>query len=260
MTSATPTIEPLVIKGLTLIPEAGAHSRGQGKQQKACIMEIVSWLHDGTLNDQPSCSSRVVTAFCRTFWDRSPRTWAGLLERKERIAGSATTPDVDRARGYRAADWAVRRFAPRWLRWLELEDDAKALEALAPVTDEASAIAARKAAAGIREKVDKRYYVALDRIRKAAGGAWAAWAAEAAGAAWAAGATWAAGAAWAAEAAEIDWSKVKGKTYSEQKDYFQQLIRPHIEKALGAEIEASVADGLALLDAMLELKAEDVAA
>jgi len=44
-------------------------------------------------------------------------------------------------------------------------------------------------------------------------------------------------------------------SYYDAKTYFRTLIRPHIEKALAATIDESIAEGFALLDAMLDLKA-----
>ncbi len=135
----------------------------------------------------------------------------------DRIAGSAD-PSKDKARGYLAHDWLVRRFAPRWLRRAGLEDDAAMLEACAPVVDEKTAKAARLARPqraqlphGIRELV-----------------AYAAAAADAAAAAHAAAA-------------------LKGKTYAQKKAWF----RERIDAALADELEASLRDAFELLDAML---------
>ncbi len=241
MTTPT-TPETIVIRGKTFIPDAGSHQ----PDGKACVMELVSYMAGEKWSDHPKCTSPVIGAFARTFWDRTPKTWQGLLDRAERIAGSATTREVDRARGYLAADRAVRRFAPRWLRRAGLEEDAVALEALAPVTDEASAKTAYNAGAEIRQRAYDRRDAALAKLRRAAGAAgaaWAAWAAGAAGAAEAAGAAGAAEAAWAAG--------LKGKTYDEMRAW----VRQKIKAALADEIEASIDDGFALLDAMLALEA-----
>src|SRR5439155_18001167 len=121
----------------------------------------VSYLAGERWSDRPKCSSPVIGAFCRSLWDRTPRSWPGLLARMDRIAGSAASRDVERARGYLAADWAVRRFAPRWLRRAGLDDDAATLEALAPVIDAKTAKAAHAAGRDIRKRVWKRRLEAL---------------------------------------------------------------------------------------------------
>lgn len=222
MTTAAPKlVVPPAIAALKLEFDAGLHS----PDGKACIMEVIAMLAGEKWSDRPACASPVIAVFARVFWDRTPKTWQGLLDRADRIAGSATTKEIDRARGYLAADWAVRRFAPRWLRRAGLEEDAVRLESLAPVTDATSARAAYDAGGDIRQHAWKRYEESLDRIRKAA------WAAEAAGA-----------------AGGVD--PLKGKSYAEKKAWF----RAKIDEALGAEIEASIDDGFALLDAMLDLQ------
>src|SRR6266571_4450046 len=105
----TETIQPVEIRSITgvtklFIPEAGSHS----PDGKACVMEMVSWLRGEPWSASPDCADDTIAAFCRAFWDRSPRAWPGLLERIERIAGSTSTVKVRHARGYLAADWAVR--------------------------------------------------------------------------------------------------------------------------------------------------------
>ncbi len=219
------TLAPIQIRGHEFIPEKGAHSQNG----KACVMELVAYWANEPWSDHPACASPVVGAFCRSLWDRQPKSWPGLLERVERIAGSASTSEVEKARGYLAHDWLVRRFAPRWLRRAGLEEDAAKLEALPPVTDTATAKAARKAAEGARD----RAYAKRQEAWKKHAATYAA-------------ATYAA-ATYATYAAA---DALKGKTYSQKVAWF----RERIDAALADELEASMADGFQLLDAMLDLQ------
>jgi S-methylmethionine-dependent homocysteine/selenocysteine methylase len=55
-------------------------------------------------------------------------------------------------------------------------------------------------------------------------------------------------------AVDVDWSKVKGKTYNQQYAYFREFFRPRIEAAVKAQVDASIAEGFELLDALLDLQ------
>jgi len=166
------TLQRLTGETKEFVPEAGSHS----PDGKACVMEAVSWLADERWSDAPECASPVIGAFCRSFWDSSPDNWPGLLERIDRIAGSAK-PEADEARAWMATDWLVRVFTPTWLRKAGLTEDAAALEALPALTT----TELTNAALPVIQKARANGAAAWDAARAAA---WAAAGAAAGAAAW----------------------------------------------------------------------------
>jgi hypothetical protein len=165
-----------------------------------CVMEAVAYTAGEAWTAYPACACPVLTRYCQVINDRMDDEFRQqLLTYVPRLIGTRSTPEVELRRAFRAADWAVRRFAVSALLSAGLEAEAKTLGELSPIVDERSAgAAARVAGAAAR--------VAGAAARVAGAAAWDAWEAArvagdaAAWAAWAAGDA-RAGAAW--EAARV---------------------------------------------------------
>ena len=225
------------LKGATkeFIPEASSHT----PDGKACVMEMVSWMAGETWSDAPSCSSPVIGAFCRSFWDASSENWPGLIERLDRIATSAN-PGADDARAWLAADWLVRTFTPVWLRKVGLDAEADALIALPALT---SAALAREAQP-IIDGAKRTAAAAWDAARAAA---WDAARAAAGAAAW--DAAW--DAAWAAAWAAAGAAAAKKRTYQTKYDAAYKAARSVLDVALADTVTELRASAFDLLDRML---------
>lgn len=208
-------ISPIVIRGKEFIPEAGSHD----PNGTACIMEMAAYMAGEPWSDAPKCASPVIGAFCRSFWDASKDNWPGLVERMDRIAGSAN-PAADDARAWLATDWLVRTVTPVWLRKAGLDAEADALVALPALTSTALAREAQPIIDGARAKAS------------------AAWAA-AGDAAW--------DAAWAAAGAAVS----KHKTYEKQYDAAYKAARSILDVALAETVTELRASAFDLLDRML---------
>ena len=182
----------------------GSHSADSGEM---CLLEAVAWIAGERWSDHPECVCPTLAAFGRTWNDGLPddetrtRLLAPFLPR---LVGTRSTPKVQDARAFMAADWAVRVFVPAWLRRAGLVEDAEALEALPELSTVKSCEAAMPF---IWKAGDAAWPAASDAARAAAGAAaWAAaWpaagdAARAAARAAAGAAAWdaAGAAAWAA--------------------------------------------------------------
>ncbi len=196
-----------------IILHEGAHDESSGQM---CLLEAVAWVVGEPWSDHPDCVCPVLAAFGRSWNDGLPddetrtRLLAPLIPR---LVGTRSTPEVQDARAFMAADWSVRTFTPIWLRLAGLDDHAVALESLPPL-DSVEACensrAARDAAwdaawaaAGVAA-----WDAAGDAARAAAGAAardaaWAAAGAAAGAAAWAAARAAAWAAAWAAAGAAL---------------------------------------------------------
>jgi len=166
----------------------GSHSADSGEM---CLLEAVAWIAGERWSDHPECVCPTLAAFGRTWNDGLPddetrtRLLAPFLPR---LVGTRSTPKVQDARAFMAADWAVRVFVPAWLRRAGLVEDAEALEAL----PELSTVKSCEAAMPFISKAgDAALAAAWDATRAAAGdaawdAAWAADDADARDAAWAA--------------------------------------------------------------------------
>jgi len=170
-----------------LVMDPGTHRPGN----KMSLLEMTTWRVGESWTDHPATACPVLAAFGIALWDRWPGAdLARLAPYHEKLIGTRSTPEVERRRAFRAADWAVRRFAVEALRAAGLEAEAVKLQELSPIVDADTASAAAAAAEAAW---------AAAAWAAAAAAAWAA-----AAAAWAAEAAWAA-AAWAA-AAEAAWA------------------------------------------------------
>jgi hypothetical protein len=172
-----------------------------------CVMEAVAYTAGEAWTDNPACACPVLTRYCQAINDRMDDEFRQrLLPYVPRLIGTRSTPEVELRRAFRAADWAVRRFAVSALLSAGLEAEAKTLQELSPIVDERSAgdaaAGAAWEAAGVAWEAARA--AAGEAAGAAAGAAWAAAgvagvaAGDAAGEAAGAAGDAAAGAAWAA--------------------------------------------------------------
>jgi hypothetical protein len=197
-----------------------------------CAMERFAYITGQAWTDHPANCSLVISAFIRrwndgTDQDTRDRLDKWIVDNADRLTQTAGD-GLDKARGYLAADYAMRTVMPIWLDVAGATDAAQAVRELAPIVDRDTAYASTATTRPLRDDLISRRDKALDGLREkvraaveeklkekgpasaaqtawateAAGAAWAAWASEAAWASWASWAAEAAGAAWAAEAAE----------------------------------------------------------
>ncbi len=195
----------------------GAH---QTPEQGTCLLEAVAYVAGEPHSDHPECVCPVLAAFGRAWNDALDDDSRNriLAPFVCRLVGTRSTAEVQDARAFMAADWAVRTFTPAWLRRAGLDADAVELEQLPELTStelcraampiiskaRASAAAAWDAAGAAARAAagDAAWAAAWDAARAAArDAAWAAARAAAGDAAW--DAAWAAAwdAAWAAAGA-----------------------------------------------------------
>ena len=180
---------PVIPERVALLSEVtlrhGAHQR---YEDGACVMETVAHIAGEPHSDRPACACPVVSSFARSLNDRIPddptRTRL-LLPLVLDIAGSKSTLEVEIRRGYVAADFAVRVFAPIALEARGRKDLADRLRAVAPIVDRDSAKAAKTetdaaykiAAAAAADTAAAAAYAAAAYADTAAAAAYAAYAA-----------------------------------------------------------------------------------
>jgi hypothetical protein len=138
-------LQRLLDEAVHLKPGAGEGANGT---IDVCVMQAVDWLAGGKgKTDSPPCASGAITKFCIRLND-SPVFAEFRDELKPfaaKIVGTACGLKAEKARAFIAADWACREVAPLALD-AKFPEQAKALRALAPVVDTASAQRARAAA------------------------------------------------------------------------------------------------------------------
>jgi len=121
----------------------GSHDPDSGKH---CVMELVARFAGEPWTDRPACACPVLTRYTIPLHDWMPDDQRQrLLAYVPLLAGSRSTPDVERKRGYLAATWAVKVFAPKALEAAGCADHAATLRALPDITDRASALMCRDA-------------------------------------------------------------------------------------------------------------------
>ena len=138
-----------VLEGVVLRSGHGSKPKDDGKPV-GCVMDVVSFIAGEPWSDHPECACPVVTRAAIAINDRihddALRT-SILRPFILRIAGSKSTKAVERKRMFKAADLAVRVFAPRALELRGRAEDAARLRACAPIVDAATARKGQKAAA-----------------------------------------------------------------------------------------------------------------
>lgn len=132
------------------VPDVIGYGKHASPAEGACVMEMVALFAGEPFGDRPACACPVITQFALGINDRMPddATRTRLLgPLVPLIAGSRSTPAVERVRALLAADVAVRAFAPIALEAAQLTKEATTLRALPAITDRATAQAGRRAAA-----------------------------------------------------------------------------------------------------------------
>lgn len=123
-------------------------------------------------SDHPQCVCPTLGSFGRTWNDAlSDEDRQMLKPYIPRLIGTRTTPDLQDRRAYMAADWAVRTYTPTWLRLINLEEEAAALEALPELVDVHTCRNARPAIEAARQRADAAGAAARDAAWAAAGDA-----------------------------------------------------------------------------------------
>ena len=118
------------------------------RETDVCLMQAVDWLTGGKgTSDAPECAAPIITRYCIRLND----SWL-FKEHRDilkpfavKIVGTRN-PELDRKRAYIAADYAVRAFAPIWLRAdpkKRFDEQAVTLENLPRIVDKKSAENAR---------------------------------------------------------------------------------------------------------------------
>mgnify|MGYP001554871594 FL=1 len=135
--------------------------KGANGTVDVCVMQAVDWLAGGDgKTDAPPCASRVITRYCVRLNDSALFALHRDLLKPyaPKIVGTRDeSGEIDRERGFMAADRAVRVFAPIVLRAAGREEWAAELEACAPITDATSARLAHDAVRKIRGAADDAY-------------------------------------------------------------------------------------------------------
>jgi hypothetical protein len=168
------------VQGLSL--KSGAHS----PDSLMCVMEAVAFVAGEKWSDHPTCTSKVISAFLRSWNDALPTDADRNRLLKPLIPKLIGTKDGKRReekRAMMAADWLIRVHTPAWLRLSGLEKQAQSLESLPEVTRMAQIPAIRGLIEAVRDDARAAWAAARDAAGDAA---WHA-AGDAAGhAAWAA--------------------------------------------------------------------------
>jgi hypothetical protein len=121
------------IAEITLQP--GSHNT---REDGLCVMEAVAWLAGEKHSDMPKCASPVISQYCQVLNDAGPEFRERLKPYIYKIIGTVS-PELDQARGFIAADYAVRVFAPIALRHAGLTQEANSLELLSRIVDRETA-------------------------------------------------------------------------------------------------------------------------
>ena len=244
----------------TITLDVGAH---ETFERGHCAMEVVAWLAGEPHTDRPACVCPVIGEFVRSWNDGLPDDDRNRLLKPllPRLAGTAASADVQDRRAFLQVDWAVRVFAPAWLRRAELHDDADSLANLPELSDAELCEAAMPAIGKVRESAAAARAAAGAAARDAA---WAAAGAAARVAAWAAAgaATWtaawaaaraAAGAAAGAATWTAAWAAARAAAWAAARDAVDDTMT-----GLQASAVAGVVGRDALHDTVLELQASAV--
>jgi hypothetical protein len=147
-----------------------------------------------------------------------------------KLVGTVASIEVEKQRSYIAADYAVRVFAPKWMRILGNVEWAEKLEACSPIVDREIASAAQKVAAEVRKAAAANAASAADAANAAYAHASADAAAAADAAAYAAAAANAASAS-AASAADA-YADAYKKALPEDLQYLREKALECLDKMI----------------------------
>ncbi|HTJ77668.1 MAG TPA: hypothetical protein VL357_01610 [Rariglobus sp.] len=129
--------------------------------KEMCAMQAVAWLAGDKFCDSPKCACPVIRRFvikCNDSWNQENRQ--KLVALIPQIVGSKSTPQVERARAYHFADFAIRIVLPALLKKLGHAAEGEKLLALAKITDKATAELGRQAALSVKKFLSADAYAA----------------------------------------------------------------------------------------------------
>src|SRR5690606_28601620 len=120
----------------------------------ACLLEAVAYIAGEPWTDHPECVCPVLAAFGRAWNDALDDDTRNRILKPfiPRLIGTRSTRDVQDARAFAAADWAVRTYTPVWLRAAGLDAEAAELEALPTLSTTELCKAAMPTIGKVREK------------------------------------------------------------------------------------------------------------
>ena len=151
------------------------HGKHDDPAKGYCAMEAYAMLAGETHSDHASCICPTVARMIRAYNDRvrdKDRRTRVLKDLAFIVIGTASTPEVARRREWMASDWGLRVAAPKILRLTpSLGEWADKLEALAPITDNASQNEARSILYKARDAAWAKRSEAWQRVRAAAAAA-----------------------------------------------------------------------------------------
>ena len=154
-------VHPDAIAGIRLAP--GSH---RTPESGMCLLEAAAYIAGEPHSDHPDCVCPVLAAFGRSWNDSLDDEARNRILKPflPRLVGTRSTAEVQDARAFMAADWAVRTFTPAWLRKAGLDADAQALEELPEMTSTELCRAAMPV-------IERAWDAARDAARDAAGDA-----------------------------------------------------------------------------------------
>ncbi len=199
-----------------LILKHGGH---KSADEGLCLLEAVAYVAGEPHSDRPACTDPVLGAFGRAVNDFMTGDERQLLVPiVHKLVGTACDHTVSLRRAMMICDGVVRQILPLAFDGIA-PDVAEMLRDLQPVTDEATASAARSAAESAAESARSAAWSAAESAESAA---WSAWSA-ARSAAWSAeSAESAESAAWSARSA---WSAAESAAESARKAIIDALVQ-----------------------------------
>jgi hypothetical protein len=161
-----PYLEPLKLG-------RGSHAAPSNGLVEACVMEAVSYVAGEPFSDHPACASPILTSFLVSWNDSLNDSDRQMLKPYiPRLVGTRGTKRDEERRSWMLTDWLARECAPAFLSAAGLTEQARLLEAIAPIKSAASARKAQptldKARADASAAGDAAWAAAGDAARDAA--------------------------------------------------------------------------------------------
>lgn len=136
-------------------------------QPEKCFNEWATYIAGEPHSASPHCVDPVISQIAMRLNDRwSDEDRQKLKPYLLKVLGTRADKETERRRAYMALDWSARVAMPLWLRTAGLEADARLLEALAPVVDNASASAAASTLRDVRDRTWSARRAAWDGLRE----------------------------------------------------------------------------------------------
>ena len=142
----------IIEERLPLLETVRLDSGGHTPDGEFCVMELIADMAGEKWSASPQCASKVITSFLIN--------WNDSLNDEDRqmlkplvplVIGTRTSAKDETTRAWMCTDWLARECAPAFLRCAGLRAQAELLEALAPLTNAASA---RKAQPRLNPKTE----------------------------------------------------------------------------------------------------------